>query len=419
MISKINLDKDINVYTLKINKGTDKNKSYSMNESQALTLYKNGKYLYTRKHWNEDVDAEELAKQLCGPHNLLMNATKDYLLHNINNVYRSPNLTLSRDKLASLKVDCKFNVIRDRDKADMIIISSKTISKMTTGNYRSDINCKKINTILKSYVTQFEDFENINFINHIIETIDLFNDEDMLTIDSNWHQNEENACLDYKIYRKMTDDITDAYDSSRGNGYITFINDNDVFNFLMSNNNKLVLDTHINKLCVEDSVSLTKEDFERLEQLLISNDEDNKNVAQTIMANCNVEESKTVLCLLFAFYSENMKGTKVWNHVNFKYLKKIYIPYVNMTMSSWGGIYDALVKEMCNDKCLNMWSTKYITSKMFESVIQNNCGAFTKESVFSTNVELIQLKDEYKDEFTDIEEILEVREYSGINDLPF
>lgn len=424
MINKLNLNnKDINFYTLKIQKGAgnDSHSSYDMATEEALEIYLGGKYLFTDSSYRSNPLPDHIANQFCGESNLVKNATKDYLLNNINSVYRFPDLTLSRDKLAVLKEDCKFNVIRNRDKADMLIISSKTISNMTSVNYRPTQRIDEINNVFKSYVNKFNYQDNIDFMNDIIEKLDSFNDEDMLVIDSNWYVEDENTNVDYKCFQEMIMTLNDK-SSSRSDGYVNYINDIDTYKFLVDNSDKLILDTHINKLCVEDSVSFGKEDFERLEQLFKSNDEDNRAVAQTIMANCNVEESKTVLTLIFAFYSYNMKGSKVWNQVNFKYLRKIYENYIDMTMSNWGGAYDNLTRLMCDDKCLNTWSSRYIAKKMFENVIQNNCGAFMPGSVFSTTVESIQLKDEYKDKLNDTEEqdvVEEILEINTINDLPF
>ena len=51
--------------------------------------------------------------------------------------------------------------------------------------------------------------------------------------------------------------------------------------------------------------------------MLKSEDGANKAMGLEIMANCNIAESHTFIALLFYFWSEDMKLSKNWNHVNF------------------------------------------------------------------------------------------------------
>ena len=48
----------------------------------------------------------------------------------LNSLYRLPNLTLSRDKVANFKDECDFKITRDRNKADICVIGKKTITRI-------------------------------------------------------------------------------------------------------------------------------------------------------------------------------------------------------------------------------------------------------------------------------------------------
>ena len=66
----------------------------------------------------------------------------------------------------------------------------------------------------------------------------------------------------------------------------------DLYNWIFNNQDNLIKDTVLNKLCVQDSVILSVSEFEQLNNLVSSQDEENVNIGLTMMANCNVEDSK-------------------------------------------------------------------------------------------------------------------------------
>tara|TARA_R110001583_G_scaffold42869_1_gene136249 strand:- start:673 stop:1911 length:1239 start_codon:yes stop_codon:yes gene_type:complete len=412
-MKKIELDKDINLYSLSLNKDVDES-PFKFHNQKSIELKHLGKYLYTNNDYYANIDlADSFLKALNKE-----NVNKDYLMNNVSTMYRFPKLTLSRDKLSSLQKDCNFRIIRDRTKADMWVISQKTLVDMTNMTYRDGHKVESLLNILNLYHSKFRDPENSTYISNFIKDIEMFKEDDLIVIEQNWYTDDDVTSPDYLTFIEMNNKLDALEGINRGRGYIHYLPDPKEYQELVNNADKIIIDSHVNKLCVEDSVSFNKDDFERLEQLFKSEDNENINIALTLMANCNVEGSKTVLSLIFAFYSEGMKGVKVWNHVNFKYLRKIYEGYINMTMSSWGNAYDSLIKKLCEDKCLSMWSSRYIANKMFVNVLQNNCGAFTKDAVFVTTVESLQLKDEYKNQITNDEQnISELVE--TFDDLPF
>ena len=142
-----------------------------------------------------------------------------------------------------------------------------------------------------------------------------------------------------------------------------------------------------------------------------------------MMANCNVEDSKLYLSLLFANHSENMKGRKVWNHVNFKYLRKIFERYINLTLSNWGQSYNQLLENLVNDDCLTMWGSRYIANLMFTRVIESHLGVGTKDCVFTVSVDDLKLKSVYEDQLVDDNDnkLSELLTEAGVgnDDLPF
>jgi len=358
---------------------------------------------------------------------------KDYFINSVSTLYRLPNLTLSRDKLANFKDECGFNVIRDKDKADIAVIGENTLNKMTESTYKDvfDYNVWKsavLNLLSLSSIDQDDKNIIIDFINSIADT---FGENIYVGLNTYSYYWAEDASNDreksinsflQKIVQKTDLGCKSAVEAS----YTTYIKADsyDLYTWIYNNQDKLVKDTVLNKLCVQDSVTLGITEFEQLDNLVSSQDEENVNIGLTMMANCNVEDSKLYLALLFANHSENMKGRKVWNHVNFKYLRKIFDNYINLTLSNWGQAYNNLLEYLIKDDCLTMWGSRYISNMMFKNVIESHLGVGTKDCVFTITADDLKLKSKYEDQLVDendnkLSEVLTEVAGVGHDDLPF
>ena len=73
---------------------------------------------------------------------------KDHFINNVDTLHRLPNLTLSRDKLSNFKEECNFKIVRDQDKADIIVVGEKTTSKMISNTWNELNPLDKV----KSYI---------------------------------------------------------------------------------------------------------------------------------------------------------------------------------------------------------------------------------------------------------------------------
>ena len=334
----------------------------------------------------------------------------------VNKVYRLPHLQLSRDKLSMLQEKCKFKNTRKIDDADLVIVGKNTIEKLTktiwTGTTQmnsntrskiiSTIDCSKIDGQHKLWVK---------------EQLDSIKDDAYFTISSSYYYYH-----DKNHYTKFHEDFINCLNVK--SNYLDYIplNMYDSYNSIMNSNYSFVSDEYMNKLCTEDSVVLTKETFKNIHKLITSPDKENVTVGMTMMANCNEEASKTYLALLFAFDSENMKVSNIWNTVNFKSLKKLYEKYINLSLGQWGNAYDYLIKNMCKDKCLTMFASRVIANTMFKRVLSGYSGAGTRESVFTLNASDLKLKPEFEDQIvSDVDtNLVNVIDNAGShNDLPF
>ena len=71
-----------------------------------------------------------------------------YIKNNVNNIYRFSNLSLSRDKLAIYQEKVDFKITRNKDLADVCIVSEKFFEKELDGEWGVSVTK---NTMIQFY----------------------------------------------------------------------------------------------------------------------------------------------------------------------------------------------------------------------------------------------------------------------------
>ena len=336
------------------------------------------------------------------PKDKIQNYTKQDFIDSVDTVYRLPHLTLSRDKLSIFAEECDFKVTRKRDIADVIVIGKQTIKKMVQNSYATSIDFKTLkNCYSKGKEWKKLNGEDQNCMHKQVKLIEaLYGDDSEIIFTNSYYYSSSGYGEKIDTYRSYL-----KSNKSQQKGYMYYYPESsfDNMNFVKNNIDKVIFDSDLNKLCTGDSISITKEEFKNIYTMVNSTDSDNISVGMTIMANCNVEKSKTYLALLFAFCSENMKNSKVWNQVNFKYLRKEFEYYNDVQLSSWGHAYSHLIKKMIEDHCLTHWASRIIAASMYKNVIVNHLQIGGRDFPFDLSVEHLQLKPEFKDSLIKLE----------------
>ena len=330
-----------------------------------------------------------------------------WITTNVNKVYRLPHIQLSRDKLSLLQEKCNFKTTRNIDDAQLVIVGDKTLDKCININWGgADIMTDSKRSKLVSYINSCKIDDKHKLM--VIEKLDSVENDSYFSASRGYHYYSNST-----RYTDFVDFITQNI-INKSRDYVEYVPTEmyEHYNNIVSSNYVYVSDEYMIKLCTEDSIIIDKESFKNIHKLITSPDKENNSVGLSMMANCNEEKSKTYLALLFAFDSENMKVSNVWNTVNFKSLKKVYDRYINLQLSQWGNAYDILIKEMCKDKCLTMFASRVIANTMFTRVLSGYSGAGTRESVFTLNASDLKLKPEFADQL--------INDNAGShNDLPF
>jgi len=143
-----------------------------------------------------------------------------------------------------------------------------------------------------------------------------------------------------------------------------------------------------------------------------------------MLANCNVEESRGFVALLFFRFCENkFKGTKSWNHVNFKTVRNRFEKFSLTWSRHHTSPYDQFITQLVKDeKGLTTFVMESILDTVYDEVIRDSFGIKTA-SVFEFKRTDLKLKKEYADKCIDrnIGEVLmeETIKAAITDDLPF
>jgi len=343
---------------------------------------------------------------------------------NIKTMYRYPNLSLSRDKLALLKDKYGSKVVRDQAKADVCIISNKTIEKLISsdmyygGTWTVKTFIDKKMPQLRTAMTA----EAYVYLNGMMQHLDddwYIHGPDRY---SAWNTSDEfsESPLSYFTDDKRKTCWRGDERQESGALYIAMKNV-PAWKAINDPNKTFLSDIYVNEVCSEDSITLDWEQYENIKNMLSATNED-KAVAMTLMANCKIEESKTALGLLFYHYADSMKGTPTWNQVAFKTLRKQFDHYqIGGWNSSHTSTFSTLIEKLAQDNALTEEAMKHVCQLVFERVLMSGCGFSTDQCAFEMNLEDVRLTQHYKDKLIKEDKTLSELVTAGttFDDLPF
>lgn len=316
-------------------------------------------------------------------------------------IYRFPNLSLPREKVNIINDKYGSRVIRDRNKADIAIISEKYLSSIKNMTYNSPNYPSKdaVSNLLLCNSAMYPEMNEV-FTSEAIDTILSFlekvNNNDKFCVTKPYYYSHAQTS---KIKNKV--DIWLHSLDKQSHGYTHYIDEENVesFEWLFNNEHKLCWDSEINNFSSEDSVPLTEETHNNVAKMLSSGDSHDRVLALEIMANCNADSSYTYLAMLFFFHAEAMKNTKNWNHVNFKALRNRFENYITYPNFHTAYPYDLLIRRLVEADSLTEYAVQVITKRMFDSVLNSTFG-IKSDSVFNIDPSTLMLKEEFKKKIT-------------------
>ena len=320
-------------------------------------------------------------------------------LKNANSLYRFPRLSLSRDKVKILQEKFDLKLKRDFHQADYGIVSEKYFDGLFCTRWLAETDPADVLSWAGVYKDQFED----DLYDEIVNMLSKIPADAHIVYECEWFSTYYyDGVNNLDRYSKMCESIRSVGGNSKYHYYIESLNQ---WNDIQVNMSKLVWDTNMNELATEDSEVLNEEMYIQLKTMLGwektesgcgwegTRDKENMNLALAMIANCNIKESHTYLALLFAFMSDSMKDSSVWNTVNFKSVRKKFDRYIQLSGWNWCHSYNYLIEQLIKDDALTEVAWKEVAQKMYDDVLSSQMGVDSK-NVFSISPDSIQLKAE-------------------------
>jgi len=381
-----------------INDDETKIESYNINDI--------GYYLGSSDQWRE--------KHVNDTNNIY-NKAKENLpaLFKGDTFFRTAKLSLPREKMNVVNEKYGTKTIRDIKKADWIITSENYINSLIDQTWDTLISSDKLITSIKAH----PDKNGMNTDQENSLIMDL--EEDCFIIINNGYYHSYNKNKNKPNYLDFFDRM-DNLDKSRGyHTYCPMVSKHQ-WEYMLNNVNDIILDIYINKLATEDSVVIDTETYRSLCSMFKGKDTENYTLGMEIMANCNVEESKGFLALLFFRFENKFKEAKAWNHVNFKTIKTRFEKYALQYSRSHVSPYSQFIEHLVKENGLTVFVMEAVLDTVYNHVIKQSFG-IDVDSVFELNRSNLKLKDKYAQKCIDknIGEVLK-EESKLINmDLPF
>lgn len=346
--------------------------------------------------------------------------TKSVDWSTISTMYRHPGITLSRDKLVAVKEKYNVKVIRDKSKADIEIVSEKTYMSLLNNKYSVSLSSLSDFKLMFYKHKDAFDEEVIEKLCQIFEDPDRQLDVIALT--------QRYSYYDSGSYTQECNDLFKEMDTLPTNhlNYISSLNV-EAYKHLCNNQSKTVLDTYVNGIASEDSVVINEEIYKKISLMLESVNQDDITMGMTMMANCNIDKSKTSLGLLFFHYMENLKHMKTWNQVGFKSLRKSFDKYM---IGGWNSghtsRYTKLIHTLAEDGALTTNSVESVLDLVFKNVL-SSAGFTTGEAklpdgdtcAFQIERPNVTLSDKYKQKIKTENKTLSELTLEVAADLPF
>tara|TARA_R110001632_G_scaffold27526_4_gene73864 strand:+ start:301 stop:1509 length:1209 start_codon:yes stop_codon:yes gene_type:complete len=299
-------------------------------------------------------------------------------------LYRYPNLTLPRTKVEILKDKYNVKIIRDVSKSDYQIISHNFVEKMFVHTWQTLYSKQSI----VEYVNKFIKFFTTDAAVSLTEFLSKIPEDSFINMSINRNWND-----DFNFISNLVDTNNIKEKDSLTTALI--LKSYKDFNNINNDKSNLILDEDVSKICSEDSVIITEEQYDSLFSIFKSEDNDNIAIGLEVLANCNLEESLDKASLLYFFYANKLRYSKNWNSINVKALRK----RLDSAGTMWSnhnrhiGGHEKLFKFLKNNNSI----TEFAYRKAIDSIsntILDDIG-LAKSSVFKLKLTDIKLSEEF------------------------
>ena len=228
----------------------------------------------------------------------LFTISKGYTPAQGDTIYLMPGVNIPRAKLKDLALNQGIKVVRDSDKANVIITGKATTGKVLNGSWYYTAPIAKIEEYLDK-----------------VNVDDYYKDNLRTALQSS---ESDNVYFNYSTKVSITSNVVTSVFTGSSNHYYHI--DDEWKDLIDDCQNKVVYDESelLAMINGDDAVTITNEVYTQLREMFKSSDKDNHIMAMEIMANSNYVESALYLLMLLEEYGGRIANCNTKNHVNFK-----------------------------------------------------------------------------------------------------
>jgi hypothetical protein len=228
----------------------------------------------------------------------LFTISKGYTPAQGDTIYLMPGVNIPRAKLKDLALNQGIKVVRDSDKANVIITGKATTGKLLNGSWYYTAPVAKIEEYLDK-----------------VDVDDYYKDNLRTAMQSS---ESDNVYFNYSTKVSINNHVVTSVFT--GSSFHYYHIDDEWKELIEECQNKVVYDESelLAMINGDDAVTITNEVYTQLREMFKSSDKDNHIMAMEIMANSNYVESALYLLMLLEEYGERIGSCNTKNHVNFK-----------------------------------------------------------------------------------------------------
>jgi hypothetical protein len=228
----------------------------------------------------------------------LFNISKGYTPAQGDTIYLMPGVNIPRAKLKDLALNQGVKIVRDADKANVIITGKATPGKVLHGSWYYTADISKI----EEYIDK--------------SSVDEYYKDNLRTALAS--SESDVVYFNYSTKLSVSSLIVTKTFSSNSHHYYYI---QDEWKELIENCQNITDYEESELLAMingDDAVTITNEIYTQLREMFKSSDQDNHIMAMEIMANSNYVESALYLLILLEEYGNKIAECHTKNHVNFK-----------------------------------------------------------------------------------------------------
>jgi len=302
-------------------------------------------------------------------------------------IYRYPHLNLPRQKVDLLKEKYNVKIIRDPNKADVHIISTKALESLFAVGWSHIISFTDFFDIIKKIVDRGlvsnTEYERLKLL------INNMDKDSMIHFNAGYYAGDDT--VPRRLYKKIKKLSGDRLQEK--NIFVSKVNLMH-YNNIINSSKQITYDVDICNIIGSELAIIDNTQFDGVYAMLTSNDKENTAMAIEMLANCNIEKSFDVVSNLYFWHYDKFKYSTNWNTINVKTLRSRLTDYQgdHSTQQIWA--FNKYIKLLKEDRKLTKWAIDNTRKLLLETRLNHIVGK--DASVFKVDLENIYLNEEYQ-----------------------